>query len=612
MIVSSRLHRLFLTGLALLLLSASSLAQFANFVTRKGDRLYDGEKQVRFISVNTPNLHYLEDYLPFEATAPWRLPDEFEIRDALKTVGQLGGKVTRIYVPSVRREDDAPGVIRHVEGPGQFNEEAFRTLDKALQIANELGVRIIMPFVDNWRWWGGPREYAAFRGKPPEAFWTDPEIIADLKATIKYVINRRNTYTGVTYREDRAVFAWETGNELGAPYSWTKEIASYVKSLDTNHLLVDGTSVRTISEEALADSNIDIVTTHHYHNPAASLRSIVQNQALVRGRKPYVVGEYGIIPLQDLRALTDTIINQGLAGGMVWSLRFHNRDGGFYHHYEYGKAEAYRWPGFVNGDAYDERMALGFLRDRAFRIDGELPPRLPVPDPPVLLPIADPAHISWQGSTGAESYRVERREEGDPDWQAVATGVDESRVECRPLFDDESAVPGKRYSYQVKAVNESGTSGPSNVVGPVDVNARVLVDEMEDFSRIFQKDGELRLLTFEDLRRAKEDRSRLAGPNGSYVMYKLPGAVSGVRIEWLSPGADAGVELFVSGDLMQFQEVQAGRQLFHFQNNDYGFYDAVVSSTDALPAGTLYVKVVLRGSVQIGRVEVTYGGIGKK
>lgn len=612
MIVSSRLHRLSLTGLVLLLLSASGLAQFANFVTRKGDKLYDGEKQVRFISLNTPNLHYLEDYLPFEGTNPYRLSDEFEIRDALKTVGQLGGKVTRIYVPSVRREDDAPGVIRHVEGPGRFNEEAFRNLDKVLQLANELRVRIIIPFVDNWRWWGGPREYAGFRGKPQEAFWTDPQIIADIKATISYVINRRNTCTGIAYRDDRAILAWETGNELVAPYSWTKEIASYVKSLDTNHLLADGTNIRTLSEDALADSNLDIVTTHHYHDPAASLRFIVQNQAMARGRKPYVVGEYGIIPLQDLRALTDTIINQDLAGGMVWSLRFHNREGGFYNHYEYGRAEAYRWPGFVNGDAYDERLALSFLRDRAYRIDGALPPRLPVPEPPVLLPIADPAHISWQGSTGAESYRVERREEGDPDWQAVAAGADESRAECRPLFDDESAVPGKRYFYQVKAANESGTSAPSNIVGPVDVSARVLVDEMEDFSRVFQKDGELRLLTLEDIRRAKEDRSRLAGPDGSYVIYKLPGAVSGARVEWLSPGADAGIDLFVSGDLKQFQEVQARRQLFHFQNNDYGFYDAVVSSADALPAGTLFVKVVLRGSVQIGRVEVTYGGIGTK
>ena len=52
----------------------------------------------------------------------------------------------------------------------------LRALDKVLQIANEVGVRVIIPFVDNWWWWGGPKEYADFRGKKPEDFWTDPQL----------------------------------------------------------------------------------------------------------------------------------------------------------------------------------------------------------------------------------------------------------------------------------------------------------------------------------------------------------------------------------------------------------------------------------------------------
>ena len=158
------------TRLALLVLVLTlpvcGFAQFDHFITRNGDKLFDGDRQLRFISFNTPNLHYLEDYLPFEGVDPWRLPDEFEIRDALMSVKQFGGKVTRIYVLSVRREDDPPGLIRHVEGPGLFNEEAFKTLDKVLQVANEVGIRLIIPFVDNWHWWGGPREYAGFRESP--------------------------------------------------------------------------------------------------------------------------------------------------------------------------------------------------------------------------------------------------------------------------------------------------------------------------------------------------------------------------------------------------------------------------------------------------------------
>ena len=65
-----------------------------------------------------------------------------------------------------------PTSFRHVEGPGKFNEEAFKAYDKVLQIANKVGIRVIIPLVDNWWWWGGPKEYAAFRGKQKDEFRT--------------------------------------------------------------------------------------------------------------------------------------------------------------------------------------------------------------------------------------------------------------------------------------------------------------------------------------------------------------------------------------------------------------------------------------------------------
>jgi hypothetical protein len=588
-------------------ISFNSYAQFNHFITRHADRLYDGEQQLRFISFNTPNLHYLEDYLPFEGVNPFRLPNEFEIRDALTTIKQFGGKVTRIYVLSVRRADDPPGLIRHVEGPGQFNESAFQALDKVLQVADEVGVRVIIPFVDNWHWWGGPREYAGFRGKPKEAFWTDPEVIGDLKTTIKFLITRKNTYTGTLYRDDKAILAWETGNELEAPFSWTKEIAAYIKSLDTNHLLAEGTNVRTLTEDALEDPNLDILTTHHYGDAQASLRQIVENQSLARGKKPYIVGEYGIVPLQDIYAITDTIINQGLAGGMIWSLRFRNREGGFYHHFEYNGVESYRWPGFRSGDFYHERLVVNFLRDRAYRIDGLVPPRRPVPAAPQLLPVMDPFRISWRGAAGAEWYEVQRREEDGSEWNVISPTADESRMQCRPVFTDESAVPGKAYRYRVKAVNESGVSEWSNIEGPVSATAAMMADEMEDFSRVFQKDGPLRLLVMEDLRKAKEDKSRLTGADSSYVMYKAPAPIASVRVEWLKTGPESGIAVSRSADLQDFSAVECKQQEFTFGKNDYGFYDAELSVADSLAAGTRYVKIMLRGGAQIGRVEILYG-----
>lgn len=197
---------------------------FRNLVTARDGLLFDGDKPLRFISWNVPNLHYIEDNLPFTELNPFRWPDRFEITDALATVRQMGGQVVRIYVLSVRRTNDPPEKPCHVLGPGRFNEEGFRVLDMVMQIANEQGIRLIVPLVDNWSWWGGTAEYAGFRGKPRDAFWHDPEVIADFKETIRFVLMRTNTFTGTRYCDDKAILCWETGNELESPPGWTREL----------------------------------------------------------------------------------------------------------------------------------------------------------------------------------------------------------------------------------------------------------------------------------------------------------------------------------------------------------------------------------------------------
>jgi mannan endo-1,4-beta-mannosidase len=601
----SRVRLIFALPLCAFTLTGACVCQFEHFITAKKDKLMEGDRELRFISVNIPNLHYLEDYLPFAGTNPWRLPDEFEIRDALTTVKQIGGKVARIYVFSVRREDDSPHIIRHVEGPGEFNEEAFKTFDRVLQIANEVGIRLIIPFVDNWRWWGGPREYASFRNKARDDFWTDRQLIEDFEKTIDFVLSRTNTLTGVPYKEDKAILAWETGNELQAPFSWTKEIAAYIKSLDTNHLLVQGIASPELTEEALDDPHLDVLSTHHYRNPQTSLEWIVKNQQLARGKKPYFVGEYGIVPTEDIRILTDTIINQGLAGGLIWSLRFRNREGGFYHHYEYSNVGAYRWPGFANGETYDERIVLAILREKAWQIDGLTAPRIPVPTAPELLDIKNVSEISWRGSVGAGSYIVERRAAGESSWSVVGDAIDESRYQYRPLFSDETAEVGKQYFYRVKAKNDAGTSDVSNEVGPVKVTTQRFIDEMENFDHVFQKDGLLRLLTYQDIRRAKEDKSRLTGTEMSYIMYKVPSSTDTVSVDVLADDTSGSVRLFTSADGVTFARANTQKEVFSFGENDYRFFHAIRIRANSVPEGTLYVKIVLDGTVQIGRVEIS-------
>src|SRR5215471_3844189 len=179
--MTKSLVRLMAAILALIFLSAPASAQndMRYFITRSGDKLMEGDKEYRFISFNIPNLHLVEDNFAFEATNEWRLPDEFEIADALSSVKQMGGRAARIYVISICRKDGPNAIPCHVKKPGEFNEEAFRALDKVLEAANRVGVRVIIPLVDNWKWWGGIEQYAEYRGKTAADFWTDADLIDD-------------------------------------------------------------------------------------------------------------------------------------------------------------------------------------------------------------------------------------------------------------------------------------------------------------------------------------------------------------------------------------------------------------------------------------------------
>ena len=172
------------TALLFILAFVSTAHGFDAFVTVSGDKLLDGKGEFRFISFNVPCLHYSEDNVPFTQTNPWRLIDEFEITDALESVRQAGGTVVRIYTLSVRRPGEDANIPRHIIGPGQFDEKTFKSLDMVLAVANRKGIRVIFPFIDNWKWWGGIGACAAFRGKEPNDFWTDPQLFEDYKTIV--------------------------------------------------------------------------------------------------------------------------------------------------------------------------------------------------------------------------------------------------------------------------------------------------------------------------------------------------------------------------------------------------------------------------------------------
>lgn len=613
-LISAQVRLLIAVSLVCGLLGQSFAAD--GFIEARGGRLHLEGKEFRFVSWNIPNLHLVEDNFEFLGTSSWRWPDEFEINDALESVRQMGGTVVRPYVISVRRDDGDMGQHVHVTGPGQFNEAGFRALDQVLKIAAEKNVRVILPLVDNWKWWGGVEQYAAFRGKTSAEFWTDRQLIDDFKQTIRFIVNRKNTLTGRLYRDDPAIFGWETGNELDAPPQWTREIAALLKELDPNHLVIDGRSLHGVTPESLRDPNVDVLTTHHYPNTGNNnAESVIAAIRQIDGKKPYFVGEFGFIPVPEAKRILQTVIDRNVSGALYWSLRPHRREGGFYWHHEPSGGDlfkAYHWPGFPSGTEYRENLVLPMVRQAAFKIRGLQVPPMPIPSPPKLLPVDDPARISWQGSTGASSYDVQRATSQQGPWKTVGTDVSDAAVQYRPLYNDKSVRVGSSLFYRIIAKNQSGTSAPSNIVGPVIAKHRTLVDEMQEQDSLHQASGPAEYRTGY-ARKVQEDIHRLHLAAGGTVQYDLPHSILRIRVWAFAKSADANLMLKTIAADGQQHEVSLQKTLSKRDAGDYGYLTPILFESSSIPATCRKLQLSVPNSdadagIEISRIEIRNAG----
>lgn len=608
--------------LAAIILSIVSLgfasedkSAFKSFVYAKDAKLMDENGELKFISFNIPCLFYNEDNMAFEQPNPWRISNEFEINDALETIRQMGGQVIRTYALSVRKKGEDPNIPRHLDAPGDFNEKAFKAIDCVLAVANQKGIRVVIPFIDNWKWWGGIPALVEYRNKSFDDFWSDAQLFEDYKQIVSYVVNRTNTITGVKYKDDKAILAWETGNELTCTAEWGKKAAEYIKSIDKNHLVVDGYHNTSLRNESIEDKNVDILTTHHYSkNPQETVNQIKKNAERSRGKKPYFVGEFGFIPTKNVEAVLNTVQQENISGALIWSLRFRNRDGGFYWHHEpYGGDlfKAYHWPGFESGNAYDEKNLMSLMQSKAFAIRNITAPAIEKPAPPVLLDILDNAKISFQGSCGAQSYIVERAENKNGPWTVVGENITDADVQYRPLFDDVNAPFGGKCYYRVKAKNSAGISEPSNVVGPVYIYCKTLVDELQDLRFIKSRKGKV---TIENnlARKFKEDCHRLAGTNGNSIVYSVDAPIVSFNVYSFFPDKVNDFKFFVSENGKNFKPVKYESRNFNMGKGYYNYSTPVLYTGAMKPENYKYLKIEFAGKAEISRVEIKYNAMPTK
>ena len=130
-------------------------------------------------------------------------------------------------------------------------------LDYAIYSASQNGIKLLITFVNNWEQFGGMAQYckwAELAGieltDDHDDFYTNETIKSWYKNYVSTLLNRVNVYSGIKYKDDPAIFAWELANEPrcesdaycknNVVYNWAKEMSEYIKAIDPDHLVAVG------------------------------------------------------------------------------------------------------------------------------------------------------------------------------------------------------------------------------------------------------------------------------------------------------------------------------------------------------------------------------------
>jgi mannan endo-1,4-beta-mannosidase len=155
--------------------------------------------------------------------------------------------------------------------PGVYNERVLDGLDYLLAEMGKREMRAVMVLTNYWHWSGGMAQYVSWHEESAIPYPGDWEVFMAYAAQfyacdacqtwyrdhIETMINHTNPYTGLAYRDDPTIFAWELANEPRRyPDEWIDETAAYIKSLDPNHLVTTG------SEGDPPGERQDFIDTH--------------------------------------------------------------------------------------------------------------------------------------------------------------------------------------------------------------------------------------------------------------------------------------------------------------------------------------------------------------
>lgn len=205
------------------------------FVRREGPKLKLGESAFRIVGANNYYAAYVEEPVA---------------RSLFQLASSAHLNVLRIWAFNDRVNDSPFYFHSWDSGAAEYNETALRGLDRAVALAEEHGMRLILTLANNWKDFGGIPAYLKwFNLSSHDQFFRDGRCRAAYWLWVQQLLERRNTANGRLYKEDPTILAWELGNEFRCPevrdgrdllLSWIWEMATLLKANAPHHLVAIG------------------------------------------------------------------------------------------------------------------------------------------------------------------------------------------------------------------------------------------------------------------------------------------------------------------------------------------------------------------------------------
>ena len=259
------------------------------FVRREGMRFTRGGRPYRYAGANAWYLAWLGSATKYGDRA--RLGREL---DRLHGIGVRNVRLLAGAEESPVRNSIKPGFeVRD----GTLNTALLRGLDVAMAELGKRDMTAVMYLTNFWEWSGGMMsrlywETGRYKNMndPADPWPAFPDMSAQFYANepavkrffgyVRMLIARTNSVTGVAYRDDPTLMAWQLANEprpgvspavmqaiLPAYYQWIDDSAALIRSLDPNHLVslgMEGT-IATNGDTGIvarAHQSIDYMTAH--------------------------------------------------------------------------------------------------------------------------------------------------------------------------------------------------------------------------------------------------------------------------------------------------------------------------------------------------------------